>query len=585
VLARAMAGLGQLWRIARRCRQMTAAPVLSLAAELARELGVTRPVLLLHGLLDGPPAMPMTWGFRRPIVLLPTGFAGWPEHRQRAVLLHELAHVKRGDWLAQMLAQVTCAVYWFHPLAWWAAGRLRVESERACDDRVLSAGVRASDYATQLLEVVRTMKATRVSLRAAVMMAQRPLIEERLRAILDGRRSRCTLPRRACALAVAGAGALLLPIAAIRVAAKTPPARMLATPGRAAAVVVTAGLPALASVEITPRKELPVAHIPSAEINPADRVPVEPQPAAPSPAPEPAPVPRPEAGEPLPVSDPAPVPRPVESAPAEAKALIHSAESRSATVQKEECRQENRAQRTVLAFSGEIHQNVVLASAVTAGDVFFAADVDDNRSEGKVKEPNLEDKDLSGADLSGRDLSGKDLSGKDLSGANLSGAKLREVNLSKTDLSGANLTNVDLSHARAKGADMSGVNLTGANLSGVDLSGVDLSGANLSRVNSRDLTLAHADLSGANLKGIELAGRDLSGADFSGADLSGARLSNANLTKADLSGANLGDADLSHARLKDADLSGANLNGTNVRDADLSGADVSGTKLDKTKPE
>src|SRR5205823_7470003 len=131
------------------------------------------------------------------------GFAGWPEHRQRAVLLHELAHVQRADWLALMLAQVTCALYWFHPLVWWAARRLRVESERACDDRVLTAGVKASDYATHLLEVVRMMKATRVSLRAAVTMAHRPLIEERLRAILDARRSRGSLPGRASALAVA----------------------------------------------------------------------------------------------------------------------------------------------------------------------------------------------------------------------------------------------------------------------------------------------------------------------------------------------------------------------------------------------
>src|SRR5205814_7096386 len=85
ILARGVAGLTQLWRIGRRCRLVTAAPVISLTAELARDLGVKRPVLLLHGLLNGPPVMPMTWGFLRPIVLVPAGFAGWPEHRQRAV--------------------------------------------------------------------------------------------------------------------------------------------------------------------------------------------------------------------------------------------------------------------------------------------------------------------------------------------------------------------------------------------------------------------------------------------------------------------------------------------------------------------
>ena len=70
--------------------------------------------------------------------MLPVAAQDWSDEQLRSVLLHELAHIKRRDVLGQLLAQFACALHWFNPLVWFAAWRLHVERERACDDLVLA---------------------------------------------------------------------------------------------------------------------------------------------------------------------------------------------------------------------------------------------------------------------------------------------------------------------------------------------------------------------------------------------------------------------------------------------------------------
>src|SRR5262249_40817452 len=170
-------------------------------------------------LRGGAGTMPMAWGLRRSSVLMPADADTWPAHRLRVVLLHELAHVKRHDCLTHLVAQLACAAYWFNPLAWMAARRLRTERERACDDLVLASGTRGSDYADQLLDIARVMRAGRfpaVLAGATLAMAHRSQLEGRLMAILDPSIPRRRLTRVSVVAAVAVFAVLIVPVAAVQ---------------------------------------------------------------------------------------------------------------------------------------------------------------------------------------------------------------------------------------------------------------------------------------------------------------------------------------------------------------------------------
>ena len=100
--------------------------------------------------------VPVAAGLFRPAILLPRDFETWPKERQSAVLRHERAHIERNDLWVNLLGNVVCAVYWFHPLVWILNAYLRDEQEAACDDAVLAAGFDRASYAEALLAVART---------------------------------------------------------------------------------------------------------------------------------------------------------------------------------------------------------------------------------------------------------------------------------------------------------------------------------------------------------------------------------------------------------------------------------------------
>jgi hypothetical protein len=144
--------------------------------------------------------MPLTWGWLRPVILLPAEAAKWPSERRRIVLLHELAHAKRWDCLTQTVARVVCALYWINPLVWLAARRMCIERERACDDLVLNSGCRPSEYATHLVDIARAFR--RAPQLAGIAMARSPQLQGRIAAIVDASRARQFRPLSALAILV-----------------------------------------------------------------------------------------------------------------------------------------------------------------------------------------------------------------------------------------------------------------------------------------------------------------------------------------------------------------------------------------------
>ena len=158
--------------------------------------------------------MPFACGVVQPTIVLPASAEQWSDSRRRAVLFHELAHVKRRDLVGHTLGRVACALYWFHPLVWTAGRRLRAESERACDDLVLSCGARASDYADHLLDIVISVRHHGAPA-TAMPMARRRELEGRVLAILDPAVARIGPGRLQSAALVAGIGVLALGVAAM----------------------------------------------------------------------------------------------------------------------------------------------------------------------------------------------------------------------------------------------------------------------------------------------------------------------------------------------------------------------------------
>jgi beta-lactamase regulating signal transducer with metallopeptidase domain len=159
-------------------------------------------------------SVPMTWGLWRPVIVIPSNALHWDEGRRRIVLLHELSHVASFDWGFNLLARVVCAAFWFHPAAWWIARELGADCELACDERVIDAGIRRSDYAELLVEAADRF----LPLAAALPLGARSGLRPRLAAILDAGRVSKPIGRRWVVAATLATGVVVGPMSVVQLA-------------------------------------------------------------------------------------------------------------------------------------------------------------------------------------------------------------------------------------------------------------------------------------------------------------------------------------------------------------------------------
>ena len=225
-LLRLAAGSWYIRRLANRSDEDAGGAWARVLDEVRDGFGIERPVRLAVTNREGVLA---TFGVVKPTVLIPHSALTWDEDRVRAVVLHELAHVKRRDWAVQVLAEGTRAMCWFNPLFWIACARLRRESECACDDEVLAAGIRPDRYADHLVDIARRNRHIQLPWAAVVPMARQSTLEGRVTAMLNPGLDRRTPSRVAAFVSSALVLAIVIVAAALSVSAQS---NALAVEGR-----------------------------------------------------------------------------------------------------------------------------------------------------------------------------------------------------------------------------------------------------------------------------------------------------------------------------------------------------------------
>lgn len=213
VFARMLTGVIGVHIIKRRAQPVIDTSIVNLSHRIAENLGLKRRFTLLK---SSRTRVPMTLGFFKPAVLLPEDAETWSPSRQKVVLLHELAHIKRSDIVYNVISQAVAALYWFNPLVWYAHHVLYAERERACDDYVIVSGVKSTDYANHLLDIARSLHSEKWISFAPVTMARRSQLEWRMRAILDPKKCRRALKPVTTIATCLIVAALVMPFAAMQ---------------------------------------------------------------------------------------------------------------------------------------------------------------------------------------------------------------------------------------------------------------------------------------------------------------------------------------------------------------------------------
>jgi TonB family protein len=103
--------------------------------------------------ISGDVASPVTFGLRKPVVLLPARFPEFGAPMREAILCHEILHVRRRDWLFTVVEELVRAVFWFHPAIWWLLGEIGLAREQAVDRQVVEMTSSREEYVDALLAI------------------------------------------------------------------------------------------------------------------------------------------------------------------------------------------------------------------------------------------------------------------------------------------------------------------------------------------------------------------------------------------------------------------------------------------------
>jgi len=180
--------------------------------EIRSRIRLSKPVTLLESSLA---EVPVVVRYLRPAILLPVGMlAGMPASQVEAILLHELAHIRRHDYLVNLFQTVAEGFLFYHPAVWWISGVIRAERENCCDDLVVAANGNAPEYAAALT----ALEQSRWAAHDAALAATGGNLMKRIRRLLYPREN----PRPALT-PVVSAGILAIAAALALTAWQSPP--------------------------------------------------------------------------------------------------------------------------------------------------------------------------------------------------------------------------------------------------------------------------------------------------------------------------------------------------------------------------
>jgi beta-lactamase regulating signal transducer with metallopeptidase domain len=280
VAGRLVAGLWTLRRWTREAREVESP---EWRAALRRAVGDRTDIRLL---VSDEACSPMSWGWRRPVILLDRDSVDEPDDAD-AILAHETAHVLRRDWPALILSRVAVALFWFNPLVWRLDREVAQQAEEAADSHAIGR-VEPARYAQTLLDWARQSGGVLVP--ANAIAAGEPGLVRRVKKILEGR----ITPRSGSVwtvLAMIGCVAIAAPVAALQLVPEAPVAPeapaapeaplppeapaatdavyVVGTPPAAPVPPVAPGMPAVPAAPATPHALHAMLAVPPAPAAPA----------------------------------------------------------------------------------------------------------------------------------------------------------------------------------------------------------------------------------------------------------------------------------------------------------------------------